>query len=186
MSTRLLCIKNLARKAVLGGLLCSALIGRSDGATSGNVPQFTHTGPAEWINSPPLTVEQLRGKVVLIEFWAFDCINCLHTAEWLKSVANEQAAAGLVVIGVHTPELPQEKITANVRDAVTRLGIKYPVMIDGDYSYWNALSNRYWPAFYLIDRDGRVRGQTIGEMHVGDSNAKRLESAIKLLLAAPG
>jgi thiol-disulfide isomerase/thioredoxin len=149
-----------------------------------NVPQFTHVQPAEWINSKPLTVAELRGKVVLVEFWAFDCINCLHSAAWIRTVADQQAAAGLVVIGVHTPELPQEKIATNVLDAVRRLDIKYPVMLDGDYSFWNAMNNRYWPAFYVIGPDGRVRAQAIGEMHAGEANALDLESTIQQLLAA--
>lgn len=183
MRTATLFIKNLGRRALFAGLLSAALLTRVWAGAPGSIPEFTHAQAAEWINSRPLTVAELRGTVVLIEFWTFDCVNCLHSAAWLKSVAEQQAAAGLVVIGVHTPELPQERVAVNVRAAVKRLGIKYPVMIDGDYSYWNALSNRYWPAFYVIDRDGQVRAQSIGEMRVGESNALQLESTIKQLLA---
>jgi thiol-disulfide isomerase/thioredoxin len=166
------------------GIALVFLLGCARAASPVMAPQFTHTHAEDWINSKPLTLTALRGKVVLVEFWACDCINCLHSAAWVESVAQHDAAAGLTVIGVHTPELSEEKLSANVRAAVKRLGITYPVMIDGDYSYWNALNNRYWPAFYLIDRDGRVRAQAIGEMHVGESNALQLESAIKQLLAA--
>jgi thiol-disulfide isomerase/thioredoxin len=147
-------------------------------------PAFTHTRADEWLNSAPLTVEKLRGKVVLVEFWTFGCSNCLHSAKWVKKVAQEKAGAGLIVIGVHTPELPEERNVANVRSAVARLGIRYPVMIDGDYSYWNAMGNHYWPAFYLIDANGQVRGSASGEMHAGDAEALKVERAIDTLLAA--
>jgi len=117
-------------------------------------------------------------------FGPFYCINCLHSAAWVESLTKQDAGASLTVIGVHTPELPDERLLANVRAAVKRLGISYPVMIDGDYSYWNALNNRYWPAFHVIDRDGRVRAQAIGELRMGESNALQLESVIHQLLAA--
>jgi thiol-disulfide isomerase/thioredoxin len=180
---RTLFINNLGSRAVLTGVLGALLLYGAQAAAPARIPEFTHPQSADWINTRPLTVAELRGKVVLVEFWAFDCINCLRSAAWLKSVAEQQAAAGLVVIGVHTPELSQEKISANVRDAVKRLDIKYPVMIDADYSYWNAMNNRYWPAFYVIGADGRIRAQAIGELHAGESSALQLESTIKQLLA---
>jgi thiol-disulfide isomerase/thioredoxin len=161
----------------LSGVACSA-----DAAAPPRAPAFTHTQAVEWINSDPLTLEKLRGKVVLVEFWTFECINCLRSADWVKKIAADKADEGLVVVGVHTPELPQERDVANVRAAVKRLGITYPVMIDGDFSYWNALNNRYWPAFYVFDGKGRLRGQAIGEMHVGEGRAKNLERQIEALL----
>jgi hypothetical protein len=100
----------------------------------------------------------------------------------MESMAERHAAAGLVVIGVHTPELPEERVAAKVRDAVKRLAIRYPVMIDGDYSFWKVMNNRYWPAFYVIGADGRIRAQDIGEMHSGESPALQLESTIDELL----
>jgi len=171
------------RRTALLGLLWSALFCSGEGAAAAAAPEFTHARAADWINSAPLTLAQLRGKVVLLEFWTYECINCLRSAAWIQSIARLHADAGLVVIGVHTPELQQERSVANVRQAVERLGIHYPVMIDGDYSYWNALENRYWPAFYLIDRDGRMREQAAGEMHSGDAQAKRLEASIAQLLS---
>jgi hypothetical protein len=102
----------------------------------------------------------------------------------VESIARTKAAAGLVVVAVHTPELRDERSPANVRAAVATLGIHYPVMIDGDYSYWNALGNQYWPAFYLIGRDGLVHGHAVGELHVGDGTAKPVEALIEQLLAA--
>jgi len=175
-------------KACLGLPLALALLGRTALAADmaqGPAPEFTHRAADEWLNSPPLTLAGLRGKVVLVEFWAFDCANCLHTHAWVESVAHSKKAAGLVVVGVHTPELPQEKSPANVRAAVQRLGIDYPVMLDGDYSYWHALDNHYWPGFYLIDRDGRLVARAYGELHVGEDNARKVEGAIDRLLAAP-
>jgi thiol-disulfide isomerase/thioredoxin len=148
-------------------------------------PEFTHHSDADWVNSAPLTLAALKGKVVLVEFWAFECANCLNSREWVESVARAKGPAGLVVIGVHTPELPEEKSASKVRDAVQRLGIDYPVMIDTDYSYWKALHNQYWPTFYLIGRDGKLYGHANGEQHVGQDSAKRVEQALDLLLAAP-
>lgn len=148
-------------------------------------PQFTHSRTEEWLNSKPLTLDSLRGKVVLVEFWTFDCINCLRSAAWVKKVASEKSTGGLVVIGVHTPELPQERDVTNVRKAVGKLGITYPVMIDGDYSYWSAMRNQYWPAFYLIDTEGRIRSTAVGEMHVGEARALKLERMIDELLPPP-
>jgi thiol-disulfide isomerase/thioredoxin len=147
-------------------------------------PEFTHRADADWLNSAPLTLAQLRGKVVLVEFWAFECVNCLASRAWVEKIAHDKAAAGLVVVAVHTPELRTERSSDNVRAAVARLGIDYPVMIDGDSSYWNALGNQYWPAFYTIGRDGLVHGRAIGELHVGDGSARSVEALIERLLAA--
>ncbi len=151
---------------------------------AGAPPEFTHHRASEWINSPPLTLAGLRGKVVLVEFWAFECVNCLNSRAWLKSLERDKGPAGLAIVAVHTPELPAERDPAAVRSAVERLGIGQPVMIDADYSYWKALDNHYWPAFYLIGRDGLLYGSAIGEMHAGQEPAKRLEAAVDALLQA--
>jgi len=148
-------------------------------------PEFTHRQASDWINSEPLTLASLKGKVVLLEFWAFECVNCLNSRAWVETTASSKAGQGLVVIGVHTPELPAERNPNAVRHAVERLGIHYPVMIDEDSSYWRALHNQYWPAFYLIGRDGRLYGPVLGEMHVGDARAGKMEQIIDQLLAAP-
>jgi len=170
----------LVFSALVVALACSA---RADTRPQGsNAPEFTHVRADEWINSKPLALSSLRGKTVLVEFWTFDCINCLRSAAWVKKVASEKSDRGLVVVGVHTPELPQERDVSNVRKAVGKLDIKYPVMIDGDYSYWNAMGNQYWPAFYLIDTDGKLRSTAIGEMHIGESRALQLERMIDALL----
>jgi thiol-disulfide isomerase/thioredoxin len=176
-------MKRTAHTAV--ALLVLTLLASARAAEPVAPPEFTHPQAADWVNSPPLTLAGLRGKVVLVEFWAFECSNCLASRAWLDSVASTRARAGLVVIGVHTPELPDERSAANVRQAVTRLNIRHPVMIDGDYSYWNAMHNQYWPAFYLIGRDGRLHGHAVGEMHVGEDGARQVEARIDELLAAP-
>jgi thiol-disulfide isomerase/thioredoxin len=176
-------VRRNLKAAVLGAVMLQALAAcGADAAVPARAPAFTHTQASEWINSEPLDLEKLRGKVVLVEFWTFECINCLRSSEWVKKIAAEKGADGLTVIGVHTPELPQERVVANVRAAVKRLGITYPVMIDGDFSYWNAMRNRYWPAFYLIDRQGKLRAQAIGEMHVGEERARAFEAKIEALI----
>ncbi len=174
-------IKAVALVAASGMLAVACARGAPPSAT----PEFTHPRTEDWINSAPLTLAALRGKVVLVEFWAFECVNCLNSRAWVEAVARDKAAAGLVVVGVHTPELREERSPENVRTAVARLGIRYPVMMDGDYSYWEALHNQYWPAFYLIGRDGLLYGSAIGELHVGEASARKVEAAIDQLLKAP-
>lgn len=147
-------------------------------------PEFSHSADSEWLNAKPQSLAALRGKLVLIEFWTFDCINCRRTLPWIKLVQQRYATQGLVVIGVHTPELQHEKDPMNVREAVARLGITYPVMIDGDFSYWDLMRNRYWPAFYLIDRQGRIAATTIGELHEGQPRGDDFEQQIKRAIAA--
>jgi thiol-disulfide isomerase/thioredoxin len=176
--------KNLSSHGLLLGIVMALVLDSANASSPPTLPEFTHRGQSDWINSTPLAAEGLRGKIVLLEFWAFDCINCLHSAAFVESMAEKHTAAGLVVIGVHTPELPEERSPANVRDAVKKLAITYPVMIDGDYSFWKAMDNRYWPAFYVIGADGRIRAMEVGEMHIGDTAALRLESTLTQLLAA--
>ena len=147
-------------------------------------PEFTHSSQAEWLNSKPLRLSQLRGKVVLIEFWAFECVNCRRTQPWLHAIQQRYADQDFVVVSVHTPELPQERSITNVRTAVAEQKITNPVMVDGDYSYWKALDNEYWPAFYVIDKRGRIAARAIGEMHVGQARAAELEHEIEAQLAA--
>jgi thiol-disulfide isomerase/thioredoxin len=167
-------------------LLASLLMLASCNAASGPrlAPPFDAPDPAAWINSAPLTLGALRGKVVLIEFWTFGCSNCRNTLPWLKSAAARYAAQGLVVVGVHTPEFAHERVAANVARAVRELGITYPVMLDPDFEYWNRLDNRYWPAFYLVDREGRIVATAIGELHEGEPRAARFEAQLRALLGA--
>src|SRR5262245_24774464 len=147
-------------------------------------PEFTHASQAEWLNSKPLQLSELRGKVVLVEFWAFECINCRRTQPWLHAIQQRYADKDFVIVSVHTPELPEERSIANVRAAIAEQRITNPVMVDGDYSYWKAMNNEYWPAFYVIDKRGRIAATAIGEMHVGQARAVELEQAIEEQLAA--
>ena len=175
-----------ARAVLAAALAAGGLLACSSAAVQAPypAPEFTHRESADWLNGAPLELAKLRGKVVLVEFWAFECVNCLNTRVWVEKIAQTRSAAGLVVVAVHTPELRDERSPENVRAAVARLGIRYPVMIDADYSYWNALGNQYWPAFYLIGRDGLVHGRAVGELHVGDGSARPVETLIDQLLAA--
>jgi thiol-disulfide isomerase/thioredoxin len=163
----------------LTAALLMAVCGSGIAATPPKAPEFTHTASTEWINSAPLRLTSLRGSVVLIEFWAFDCVNCRNTLPWLEAVYAEYRERGLRIVSVHTPELKQEYVTGNVRKAVKALGISYPVMIDADYSYWRALNNRYWPAFYLVDRSGRIVETALGELHRGEARGDAMEAAIR-------
>lgn len=146
-------------------------------------PEFTHADEADWINSAPLKLTDLQGKVVLVDFWTYGCWNCKRSIPWIKDVRSRFADDGLVVIGVHTPEFKYEKDRAGVREEVAKLELRHPVMMDNDFSYWNAMGNRYWPTFYLLDKSGRVRQQVIGEIRPMDDNARKLENRIRALLA---
>ncbi|MFN7130058.1 MAG: cytochrome c biogenesis protein DipZ [Brevundimonas sp.] len=145
----------------------------------GQLPAFT--GATTWINSPPLTPEQLRGKVVVVDFWTYSCINCLRALPYVRAWAEKYKDQGLVVIGVHTPEFAFEKSEANVRDAVRRLGVDYPVAMDNDFAIWRAFKNQYWPAHYFIDAQGRIRHHHFGE---GDYDGS--ERVIQQLLKEAG
>ena len=139
------------------------------------------TGAVDWLNSPPLTAEGLKGKVVVVEFWTYSCINCLRTLPYLRAWAERYKDQGLVVIGVHTPEFAFERKVDNVRKALTDLKIDYPVAIDSDYAIWQAFGNEYWPALYFIDAQGRIRHEHFGE---GDYDGS--ERVIRQLLAEAG
>ena len=138
-------------------------------------------GATLWLNSPPLTREQLKGKVVLVDIWTYSCINCIRTIPYVRAWAERYKDQGLVVIGVHSPEFAFEKDPANVRKAVADFGIRYPVAMDNDLAIWRAFDNRYWPAHYLADAQGRIRYH-----HFGEGKADQTEAAIRALLAEKG
>lgn len=146
-----------------------------------NAPAIEFAGITKWINSDPLTMSKLRGKVVLIDFWTYTCINCIRTLPHITSWYNKYKDQGFLVIGVHTPEFEFEKNTSNVSDAIKQYGIKYPVAQDNNYATWNAYSNQYWPAEYLVDSKGIVR-----RVHFGEGEYDKSEEAIKLLLKEAG
>ncbi|MGQ0656937.1 MAG: redoxin domain-containing protein [Chromatiales bacterium] len=148
-------------------------------------PEFTHQRTEEWINSPPLRLQDLRGSVVLLDFWTFDCWNCYRSFPWLRTVEARYAEKGLKVIGVHSPEFDHEKVRESIVKKVQEFMLDHPVMIDNDFSYWKAMRNRYWPAFFLIDKQGRVRAVHVGETHKEDGQAREIERDIETLLAEP-
>jgi cytochrome c biogenesis protein CcdA/thiol-disulfide isomerase/thioredoxin len=145
----------------------------------GEIPSLA--GATAWLNSPALTAQQLRGKVVLIDFWTYSCINCLRSLPYVKSWYQKYHDHGLIVIGVHAPEFAFEKDVSNVRQALTQLGIEYPVALDNDYALWQAFHNQYWPAHYFIDARGRIRAHHFGE---GDYDGS--ERVIRQLLLDAG
>jgi thiol-disulfide isomerase/thioredoxin len=138
-------------------------------------------GGVVWLNSAPLTRESLRGKVVLVDFWTYSCINCLRALQYIEAWAAKYKESGLVVIGVHTPEFAFEKDRANVEKAVRDLKITYPVAIDSDYKIWRAFNNQYWPAHYFIDGKGRIRYH-----HFGEGKYDESEHVIQQLLKENG
>jgi cytochrome c biogenesis protein CcdA/thiol-disulfide isomerase/thioredoxin len=139
------------------------------------------TGIDHWLNSPPLTLAELRGKVVLIDFWTYSCINCIRTLPYVEGWYQKYAADGFVVVGVHTPEFAFEHDTSNVAAAIARFGITYPIAQDNEYATWRAYSNAYWPADYLIDATGHIR-----DVHYGEGNYLETEQAIRQLLLEAG
>jgi cytochrome c biogenesis protein CcdA/thiol-disulfide isomerase/thioredoxin len=145
----------------------------------GTMPEFK--GITDWVNSPPLTTSVLRGKVVLVDFWTYSCINCIRTLPYVQSWYKKYKDQGFVVVGVHTPEFAFEKKVSNVEKAVKQFQISYPVAIDSSYGTWNAYSNQYWPADYLVDSQGRIR-----EIHFGEGHYRQTEKAIQSLLAEAG
>jgi len=142
-------------------------------------PEFT--GLEGWINSEPQTVEGLKGKVVLVDFWTYSCINCIRTQPQLKELYSTYKDSGLEIVGIHAPEFAFEKNIDNVRSAVKKAALPYPIALDNNFSTWNAYQNQYWPASYLIDQEGNVR-----RTHFGEGGFKETEQAIRMLLEEKG
>jgi cytochrome c biogenesis protein CcdA/thiol-disulfide isomerase/thioredoxin len=138
-------------------------------------------GAQEWLNSPPLSLEALKGKVVLVDFWTYSCINCLRSIPYVRAWAEKYRDHGLVVIGVHAPEFAFERNVDNVKNAIAALKIGYPVAIDNDYKIWRSFENEYWPAHYFIDGEGKVRHH-----HFGEGGYEESERVIQRLLVAAG
>jgi thiol-disulfide isomerase/thioredoxin len=170
------------------GLLAAAAVltaSSQAGSAPGKPVEFTHDRPSEWVNSAPLTLAQLKGKVVMVEFWAFECDNCIKSRPWVERLERDEAGKGLVVIAVHTPEVRDEHDAAKVRGAIRTLGIHDPVMVDEDASYWRAMNIQAWPTWCLIGRDGMLVSCVPGEMDLNDARADRVRAAIDMMLTAP-
>lgn len=144
----------------MSGAMTGAMSGKSSGASrvEGDLPSFD--GAVAWLNSDPLTPQALRGKVVMVDFWTYSCINCLRTLPYLRAWQERYKNQGFTIVGVHTPEFAFEKQESNVSRAVRELGIRYPVAIDNDYAIWRAFNNEYWPAHYFIDAQGAFADTT--------------------------
>jgi hypothetical protein len=145
----------------------------------GHSPGFD--GATGWLNSPPLNPADLRGKVVLVDFWTYTCINWLRTLGYVRAWWEKYQAQGLVVVGVHTPEFPFERDVDNVRWAVKDMAVEYPIALDSDYAVWRAFSNNYWPAVYIADAEGLIRNH-----HFGEGAYDECERVIQLLLGEAG
>jgi thiol-disulfide isomerase/thioredoxin len=132
----------------------------------GHLPGFG--GATGWLNSPPLAAADLQGKVVLADFWTYTCINWLRTLAYIRAWAERYVDQGLIVVGVHTPEFPFERDSGNVRQAAKDMRVEYPIALDSDYAIWQAFANRYWPAVYIADAQGRIRHHQFGEGGYGE------------------
>ena len=151
----------------------------SDLPVEGTMPELN--GAIGWLNTPPLTRAALRGKVVMVDFWTYSCINCLRALPYIRAWAAKYKDHGLVVLGVHAPEFAFEKDPANVRKAVKDLGVTYPVALDSNLAIWQAFNNQYWPAHYFIDGQGRIRAH-----HFGEGEYDKSERVIQTLLKEAG
>jgi cytochrome c biogenesis protein CcdA/thiol-disulfide isomerase/thioredoxin len=160
--------------------------GRDPEATGGGTEKLEDYGPApdfhgiaRWLNSEPLTLRELRNRVVLVDFWTYSCINCLRTLPYIRAWDERYRDAGLTIVGVHSPEFAFERVESNVRENVRKLGVRYPVALDNDFVTWQSWRNQYWPAKYLIDKRGHVR-----YYHFGEGDYAETEEAIRTLLGA--
>jgi methionine-S-sulfoxide reductase len=168
-----------AQSSAPSGAMMSAQGATGAAKTEGPLPALD--GATGWLNSRPLTPEALRGKVVVVDFWAYSCINCLRTMPYVNAWYRHYKDSGLVVLGVHSPEFAFEKDTANVQAAVKKFDIRYPVALDSELKIWQAFNNRFWPAHYFVDAKGQIRGH-----HFGEGKYARSERVIRQLLAEAG
>lgn len=166
-------VKHLAALALSAAVSASALAAPVNPRPA---PEFQ--GISNWLNSAPLTIAGLKGKVVLVDFWTYTCINCIRTLPYVTKWYDTYKDKGLVVVGMHTPEYAFERKTDNVKEAIGRFKINYPVAQDNRYATWSAYNNMYWPAVYLIDKKGRIV-----YTHFGEGDYAETESQIRRLLA---
>jgi thiol-disulfide isomerase/thioredoxin len=169
-----LCLTGVARPGLSGEIAPFAIATTQDTA-----PNFA--GISNWFNSAPLNIADLRGKVVLVDFWTYGCVNCVNTLPRVTELYARYKDRGLVVVGIHTPEFPFERSAANVQAALKRHGITYPVAQDNDSQTWNAWRNQYWPAQYIVDQSGKIVFQ-----HDGEGQYEEIDRTIARLLNASG
>jgi len=147
------------------------------------LPEFSQMEETSWLNSPPLTVSDLKGRVVLLDFWTLGCWNCYRSFPWLNALDRQYEGKDFQIIGIHSPEFAYEKDRGKLIEKIAEFQLQHPIMMDNNHLYWSALKNRFWPAFYLIDKQGRVRALYVGETHEGDKQAQTIMSTIDALLA---
>jgi cytochrome c biogenesis protein CcdA/thiol-disulfide isomerase/thioredoxin len=169
------------QSAMTAGAMMSSVHAAADALGLALAPMPPLDGATRWLNSAPLSREALRGKVVLIDFWTYSCINCIRTLPYVEAWYEKYRGQGLVVIGVHSPEFAFEKDVDNVRRAIRDFGVTYPVAVDNDFALWRAFANEYWPAHYFVDAQGNLRG-----MHFGEGEYDASERLIRQLLAEAG
>jgi len=145
-------------------------------------PEFTHHNSQDWLNSQPLKLADLKGKVVLMDVWTFGCWNCYRSFPWLGALESRLAGKNFMVIGIHSPEFAHERDRQQVIAKVKEFKLHHPIMLDNDFSYWRALNNQFWPAFYILDKQGQIKGRFIGETHERSRNAIEIEQLIQSLL----
>lgn len=173
-------VDGLTEQPDSGAMMMAAKPGNAPSlAVEGTLPALD--GAVQWLNSPPLSAQALKGKVVLVDFWTYSCINCLRSLPYVKAWAEKYRDQGLVVIGVHAPEFAFERDIDNVKKATRDLGVNYPVAIDNDYAIWRAFNNQYWPAHYFIDAKGNIRYH-----HFGEGKYEESERVIQQLLREAG
>ncbi len=148
-----------------------------------NLPEFTQQDAQRWINSSPLKIDDLKGKVVLVDIWTYGCWNCYRSIPWLNTLEEKFDDDKFIIVGIHTPEFDHETEREKIIAKCEEFKVTHPVMMDNDFAYWKALRNRYWPTFYVADKNGVVQGVFIGETHQGDKRAKEVEKLITKLMA---
>ncbi len=165
-------------------VLATSLAAASLHAAAGSAPPLP-ADPKVWIGEPQ-TWAVLRGHVVMLDVWAFGCVNCVNTLPWVRGVHEKYGAKGVRVIGVHTPEFGYEKKRDSVEAEIKKHRLVYPIFLDNDMAYWDALENQYWPTTYLVDKCGKLREKHIGEVHAGQATGNEIEASLDKLLAETG
>jgi thiol-disulfide isomerase/thioredoxin len=179
-------LRSLTRVLTVLAILCGFVASHAQDPPGivGSSPLYSLSGATGWLNSKPLTEKQLKGKVVLIDFWTYSCINCLRALPYIRAWADKYKDSGLVVIGVHTPEFDFEKDSPNVEKAIQKFGITYPVALDSNQVIWNGFHNEFWPAHYFIDATGKVRFEHFGEGQY-DQSEKWIQQLLQERAAKP-
>jgi thiol-disulfide isomerase/thioredoxin len=172
-----LCLIGAASPGISAEVAHDGTAAFSIAAAQNTAPDFA--GLTNWFNSAPLDIASLRGKVVLVDFWTYGCVNCVNTLPHVAELYAKYRDRGLVVVGIHTPEFPSERSASNVRAALKRHGITYPVAQDNDSRTWNAYGNQYWPAQYIVDQSGKIIYQ-----HDGEGQYEQMDRTIARLLSA--